>query len=42
MSPLPIIVMILAVLMIIIGVKGTYPALKKGLKAVLWQRHPIR
>jgi hypothetical protein len=34
MSPLPLIVIILAVLLIIVGIKGTYPALKKGLKAV--------
>jgi hypothetical protein len=33
-NPLPIIIMILAVLLIIIGIKGTYPALKSGLKAL--------
>jgi hypothetical protein len=34
MSPLPVIIIILAILMIIIGIKGTYPQLKSGLKAL--------
>jgi len=34
MSPLPLIIIILAILMIIIGIKGTYPALKSGLKGL--------
>lgn len=34
LNPLPLIIIILGVLMIIVGIKGTYPQLKKGLKAL--------